>query len=127
MHNYNIPKNTYYKSIRIPVVQRLIDFYLNNFGGNYYNGIWIIGKTQGLCKNESGEDKLFTVNTGNTNIDVVYPTKEELLEFERVWLEAGYFVSFAYDKGEKCVAFTNYPYKEYNFRVIKASLKYYLE
>ena len=126
MNSYNIPKNTYFKAIRMPIVQRLIDFYLNNFGGNYYNGMWIIGKTQGLCKNESGEDKLFTVNTGNTNIDVVYPTKEELLEFERVWMEAGYFVSFAYDKGEKCVAFTNYPFTEYNFRVIKTSIKPYL-
>lgn len=126
MNSYNIPKNTYFKPIRMPVVQRLIDFYLNNFGGNYYNGMWIIGKTQGLCKDESGNDRLFTLYSGNTNIDVVYPTNEELLEFERVWMEAGYFVSFAYDKGEKCVAFTNYPFAEYNFRVIKTSIKPYL-
>ena len=124
---YNIPKNNYTPNpIRTEVVQRLIDFYLNNFGGDYYNGVWIVNKTQGLCK-ENGKDRLFTIFTGNTGIDVVYPTKEELLEFERVWLEAGYFVSFAYDKGEKCIAFTNYPYQEYKFRVIKAELKHYLE
>ena len=124
---YNIPKNNYTPNpIRTEVVQRLIDFYLNNFGGNYYNGVWVVGKTQGLCK-ENGKDRLFTIFTGNTGIDVIYPTNEELLEFERVWLESGYFVSFAYDKGEKCIAFTNYPYQEYNFRLIKAELKYYLE
>lgn len=124
---YNIPKNHYTPNpIRTEVVQRLIDFYLNNFGGDYYNGVWIVGKTQGLCK-ENGKDRLFTLFAGNTGIDVVYPTNEELLEFEKVWKDAGYFVSFCWDRGEKCIAFTDKPYTKYNYRVMNTSIKHYLE
>ena len=47
MTDYVIPQNDYVPTIRKEVVQRLINFYLNNFGGDYFNGVWKVGNTYG--------------------------------------------------------------------------------
>lgn len=125
MTDYAIPMNDYVPTIRKEVVQRLIDFYLNNFGGDYFNGVWKVGNTYGLCtqthngSTNYGKDITFGAYKSSTNNNEVRVTNDELIEFSRVWLANGYFISTLYDRGERCIAFTKEPYTNYGYKLIR--------
>ena len=124
MTDYVIPQNDYVPTIRKEVVQRLINFYLNNFGGDYFKGVWKVGNTYGLCTNSNGADVTFGAFKTSTHNNEVRVKNDELIEFSKVWLRNGYYISYLRDRGERCIAFTKTPYTNYGYRVITDITRY---
>ena len=125
MADYNIPQNNY-NPIRKEVVQNLIDFYLNNFGGDWFSGVWKVGRTCGLYVTKNGAYKLYDGTYKSDSVKEIWVTNDELLEFAKVWTANGYFISTCVDSkfGWREFAFTKKPYTQYNYRLTDTIERY---
>lgn len=125
---YQIKQNNYVApQVRKDVVQRLLNYYYGALG-TCHNNFNISGhcQTYGLvCEkqpNGQWEDVLYAsrgVPYYETK-DRVVVTLDEMKEFVREWIKAGYFVSRGIEDkwGYVIYKFTSVPFTQYGFKVV---------
>lgn len=128
MGNYTIKQNDYVApKVREEVVQRLLNFYHDSIGT--CDCIFNISghcQTYGLVCEKQTNGKWEDVLYRNTCVpyyetkDKAVVTTEEMQEFVREWIKAGYFVSRGIDDkwGYVQYRFTKSPFTMYGFKVV---------
>ena len=128
MSDYQITPNNYVEpEVRPEVVQRMLDYFVNNADGGWKNEYRPKGYSQhyGLCKwRFSGDEKWKEELWGHrSGIGIEYKDEVcfrtcEVKELFKIWLGAGYFISKCYDRGCPIYKFTSKPYLRYDYKLV---------